>query len=118
MDILKKERLRDAGIDVDAALERLMGNESLLERLLKKFLLDDNYARLESAISGCDPETALRASHTLKGVCGNLAMTALFDLLTKQVAAFRADDWQSAAQMMPDISAAYQKIVLAVQENC
>lgn len=118
MDIIKKRKLRDAGIDVDAALERLMGNEALLERLLKKFLLDDNFAKLEAAVSAGDSEAAVLASHTLKGVCGNLAMTLLFDLLTGQVAAFRANDWLGAAQRMPDISDAYWKIALAIQENC
>ena len=43
-----------------------------------------------------DKDAALAASHTLKGVCGNLSMTALFDLLTRQVAAFRAGDWEGA----------------------
>ena len=35
MDALKKERLAAAGIDVDGALERFMGNDALLERFLK-----------------------------------------------------------------------------------
>ena len=46
MDALKKERLAAAGIDVDGALERFMGNDALLERFLKKFLADGNYAAL------------------------------------------------------------------------
>ncbi len=37
MDESRKQILISAGIDVDDALERLMGNESLLERFLKKF---------------------------------------------------------------------------------
>ena len=43
MDESRKQILISAGIDADDALERLMGNESLLERFLKKFLEDENW---------------------------------------------------------------------------
>ena len=33
----RKERLKAAGVDVDEALGRVLGNEALLERLLAKF---------------------------------------------------------------------------------
>lgn len=46
MDTLKKERLEQAGINVDDVLERFMGNEALLDRMLKGFLQDQNYAAL------------------------------------------------------------------------
>ena len=38
MDTRKNERLIAAGIDTASALERMMGNEMLLERFLKRFL--------------------------------------------------------------------------------
>lgn len=117
MDNLRKNQLIDANIDVDAALERFMGNEALLERFLKKFLADENYKKLTAAIAENDKEAALTASHTLKGVSGNLSMTVLFDLLTCQVGAIRSDDWQSAVDMMPDITKAYDDIIKAINGN-
>ena len=112
MDALKKERLAAAGIDVDGALERFMGNDALLERFLKKFLADGNYAALSAAVAAGDP-----ASHTLKGVCGNLSMPELFGLLTSQVEALRAGDWDKAAGLMPEIDRAYESVVRAIGEN-
>ena len=38
MNADKRELLISGGIDVDAMLDRCMGNENLLERLLKNFL--------------------------------------------------------------------------------
>lgn len=67
MDTLKKERLISAGIDVDGVLERFMGNESLLDRMLKKFVSDGNYACLLTAVEQKDPEEALRASPHAQG---------------------------------------------------
>ena len=117
MDALKKERLMAAGIDVDGALERFMGNDALLERFLNKFLADRNYAALSAAVEAGDAAEALTASHTLKGVCGNLSMPELFRLLTCQVEALRADDWTRAAGLMPEIDRAYAEVVAAIGEN-
>ena len=110
--------LEEAGVDVAQALERMMGSEALLMRLLKKFLDDANYAKLQDAVARSDAEAALAASHTLKGVCGNLSMAALFDLLTRQVAAFRAGDWEGAVALLAEITPAYARVTGAIREVC
>lgn len=115
MQELMRERLKEAGIDVTAALERFMGNESLLERFLKKFLDDTNYEKLAEAIDAGQQEAALTASHTLKGISGNLSMTGLFSLLSEQVSAFRADDWDRAVELMPEITKTYETLSAAIK---
>ena len=115
MDTAQKERLIAAGLDIDEALERLLGSEALLKRLLQKFLTDSNFDTLQRAVAAQDWETALTASHTLKGICGNLSLNRLFALLTRQVSAFRAGEYDTAAALMEDISAAYETAVRAVQ---
>ena len=87
----KKEILTAAGIQADEALERLMGSEALLERFLKKFLQDKSYEELVSAIEGQELERAFRAAHTLKGVCGNLSLNRLGDLVKEQVELLRVE---------------------------
>ena len=114
METVKKERLAAAGIDVADALSRFMGNENMFERFLGKFLQDKNFPALREALEKGDKEAALAASHTLKGVCGNLSMTALFDLLTEQVRLFRADDFEGAKQMMEKITEQYKKVTDAI----
>lgn len=114
MDNEKKQRLIDAGIDVGDALNRFMGNESMLERFLGKFTADANYQKLVDALEANDAEAALTASHTLKGVCGNLSMTKMFELLTVQVKAFRDGDFHGAKSLMGNITAAYNEIIAAI----
>lgn len=48
--------------------------------MLKKFLDDKTFANLVKAVSEGSGEAALAASHTLKGVCGNLSIERLFEL--------------------------------------
>lgn len=113
----RKEQLKNAGVDVDEARDRFGGNEALLERFLKKFVEDPNYGKLVVAIEAHDEEAALGASHTLKGVCGNLSIKKLFDLLTSQVASFRAGDWQGAVDQMPEITQVYEQVVHVIAES-
>ena len=112
----KLEKLKAAGIDGSDALSRFVGNEGLLEKFLKKFLNDQNYQKLCEAIDAEDYEAALAASHTLKGVSGNLSMTELNALTTEQVKAFRAGDNDLAKQLMPKITEAYNAAVAAIND--
>ena len=114
----RKARLEAAGIDVDALSERVMGSEALMERLLGKFAASRDYPALAAALEEGGRERACAAAHTLKGVCGNLSMTALFDLLTHQVAAFRAGDWEGAVALLEQIDQAYARVTAAIREAC
>ncbi len=79
----KDETLPDKlpGIDIDSALKRLGGNRKLFKKLLKEF--DQDYQNVATDIRAAlvqkDLETALRLSHTLKGVAGNLSAYQLQD---------------------------------------
>ena len=105
----------DAGIDAESALNRMMGREALLERLFRRFLEDGNFSALSAAIEAGDREGALTASHTLKGMCGNLSMDRLYSLFSGQVDLMRAGDWEEAVNLMPRIREAYDEAVSAVK---
>lgn len=107
--------LKNAGIDAEDAVKRFMGNESLYAKMLRKFLDDENYENLVRAIPEKNESGALTASHTLKGLCGNLSMNELFRLFSEQVALFRADKWEEACAMMPEISENYTKITNTIK---
>ena len=111
----RRAELTAAGIDVEAALERMMGSETLLERLLGKFPEDASYAALGAALDRGDMDQAVAAAHTLKGICGNLSLTALFSLFTRQVAALRRGDLEEAQTLMAQISPAYTAAVAAIR---
>lgn len=113
----RTKQLEEAGIDVTAALERMMGSEALLERLLGKFLDNQQYPALRAALQSGDTEQAVIAAHTLKGVCGNLSMTGLYGLFTGLVDALRAGDLPLAQHLMEQITPAYVQITAAIREH-
>lgn len=67
------------GVDIKGALGRVVGNETLLRKLLSRFVETQRDApeRIEAALSTNDAETAIREVHTLKGLAGNIGAMAL-----------------------------------------
>ncbi len=106
-----KQKLLDAGVDLDGAMERFLHNEAMYEKFLKKFLSDPNYQELVSAVAEQDCHKAFTASHTLKGVCGNLALQGLYHTVDSQVECFRSEKFAEGAALMPAVTAEYEKIV-------
>jgi HPt (histidine-containing phosphotransfer) domain-containing protein len=66
-------------INQEEGLKRMMNNKKLYSRLLNKFKVGTNLEDLRSSIAAQDYEKAQIAAHTLKGVSGNLSLTALYE---------------------------------------
>ena len=64
------------GGDYDDALGRLR-SEKLVNKFVLRFLDDKSYDLLCSSMEAKDCGEAFRAAHTIKGICSNLAFTAL-----------------------------------------
>lgn len=115
MDETKRSALLAAGIDLDSALERFMGKESMLERYLGRFLEDKSYAALAQAAEGCDRESALSSVHTLKSVCGSIGCSEMHALAIEQEKLMRAGQWDEAFAMMPKLAEAYDRVCTAIR---
>ena len=67
-------------IDRAQALERLAGNEALLDMLVNKFINDNLNAvsDLQALLQSEQLEDAAKLVHSIKGAAGNLSMNELF----------------------------------------
>ncbi len=108
--------LAKAGIDVEGLLKRLMGNASLIRVFIKKFTEDKTFEALKSAFEAGDSGACEMASHTLKGMCGNLSLTELYSLFTEQVNMLRSGNIADALGMMEKITEIYNKAVALMCE--
>lgn len=115
MDAVRKSRLCEAGVNVDHALERFMGNEKMLEKYLGRFLTEKSYAALVDAMAANDHDAAKAAVHTLKSVCGTIGCEGMQEQVLEQEKQMRADAWDAASAMMPQIQQTYAKICAALQ---
>lgn len=116
MEANRKAKLLEAGVNVDNALERFMGNEKMLEKYLGRFSNEKSYADLDAAVKADDKEAAAAAVHTLKSVCGTIGCLGLQEQVMEQEKAIRGGDWEKAKEMMPQIEETYLKIRTALQD--
>ena len=109
-----KALLREAGMDVSAALERFMNNDAMLEKFLKKFRNDPSYNELLEAVDARDNDRAFKAAHTLKGVAANFSFETLRAAVSDQTECFRAGNLDDGIALMPRVADEYSKVADAL----
>ena len=103
------------GGDFDEVLDRLL-REQTVEKFVYKFLDDKSFNLFESSMGNKDYAEALRAVHTLKGICQNLSFTRLFDSSSLVTKALKENDWNRAVDMMPQLSKDYREIIDVIKD--
>ena len=103
------------GGDFDEVLGRLRREETV-QKFAFKFLDDKSFSLFESSIGSKDYEDALRAVHTLKGICQNLSCTRLFESSSLVTNALKENDWNKAVDMMPKLSKDYYETINVIKD--
>lgn len=103
------------GGDFDEVLGRLR-REQTVQKFVCKFLDDKSFHLFEASMRDKNYEEALRAVHTLKGVCQNLSFTRLFKSSSLVTKALKENDWNKAVDMMPQLSKDYYETINAIEE--
>ena len=111
-----KDQMRAAGVNIEGALERLMNNENLYERLLGKFKADTNYQGLRDAIQEKSYEDAFNCAHALKGVAGNLGLDSLMNADVVIVEKLRSNSYDGLKDDVKVLTETYNKIMEAVDK--
>lgn len=115
MEDVLREKLLDAGVNIETAMERFMNNEKLLEKFLKKFPQDPNYEELLVAVAEKRYEDAFKAAHTLKGVCGNLSLESLYENVCTVVELLRNGEGEEIETALPNVKAEYERVVAILE---
>lgn len=64
-------------------LARVRGNATLYKRMLGMFVGSTEFAALEEALAAGDWARGADVAHAIKGMTGNLSLTAIFDASTE-----------------------------------
>ena len=102
-------------LNFDEVLGRLRREETV-QKFAFKFLDDKSFSLFESSIGSKDYEDALRAVHTLKGICQNLSFTRLFESSSLVTNALKENDWNKAVDMMPKLSKDYYETINVIKD--
>lgn len=107
--------LVDAGMDVDAALQRFMNNANLLLKHARRFPDEGTWEKLLAALDAGDAAAAFAAAHTLKGITANLSFVRLHDLLEAMTEDLRAKAVDAARRRLADAEAAHAALCAALR---
>ena len=106
-----KECYISFGGDYDEVLGRLR-REQTVRKFAYKFLDDKSFLQFEASMENKEYEEALRAVHTLKGICQNLSFTRLYESSSLVTSALKENDHDKAVELMPRLS----EIIHSVEE--
>lgn len=110
MDEGKRARLSQV-VNFETAMERFLNNEELLSSFLQKFSEDSSFPMYEAAMKEKRYEDAFKAAHTLKGLCGNLSLDGLFEVVSREVEFLRGGMYSEAEKFLPEVEKKYQETV-------
>lgn len=76
-------------INLETGLGRVRGNKKIYARMLDLFLKSEEFAQMEQALAEGDVERSADLAHAVKGMTGNLALDALFEVSTSLMGQLR-----------------------------
>ena len=102
---MNAEILKRAGIDYDRGVKRFVGRAHLYEKALSKFPKDSTFSRIRAAYAAGDKEQLFASVHECKGMCGNIALTSLYETADTMVQMLRGGAYSET-----ELAAAYEKL--------
>lgn len=118
MDIEYKNALLRCETDIDAALQRLSGDEDIYEQCLSMFLTDQSMADFERALSNGAWDDAFTAVHALKGVAGNMGFIPLYQASAEIVILIRSGRIKELSDSCRQLKRCYDEILAVVRDHC
>ncbi|MDD3252438.1 MAG: Hpt domain-containing protein [Lachnospiraceae bacterium] len=108
------EQLKQAGCDIDGALERFLQDEEFYLECYEQVMADENFEGLGDALKAHNVEQAFDCAHALKGVIANMGLTPVFNQLAKIVEPLRAGKDEGLLepyQKLLDIREEFRKLI-------
>lgn len=114
MDLL--EELKNLGVNVDEALDRLMGNRSLYERMLFKFVEMMKNSSVDPDFDCNDYADIIEKAHAVKGAAGNLSVTPIYEAYSEVVRLLRANQPEQAKNILNTVLPVQNEIMNCIDK--
>lgn len=111
------DELKALDVNVDEGLERMMGNSSLYERMLVKFVKVMNDLEVSPDFDNNDYAEIIEKTHTIKGASGNLSVTPVYEAYTEIVNLLRSDKPEEAKEILRNILPVQKEILLVLKNT-
>ena len=111
--------LRRNDVDVDTAVDRLMGNDNMYLEFIKRLPEELNLAAIREALAQEDASAFHFYLHGLKGFASNLGITEIADTAQAGLIEFRASQFRNITKLeglLEEIVASGEKFASALGE--
>ena len=95
MDVNSNEVM--AYVNLAEGMGRVRNNAKLFKRMLGMYLAGKEFAQMDDALAGGQLVEAADAAHAIKGMSGNLGLTAVFETSTKMMNELRGGNFDQAS---------------------
>lgn len=114
MDLLEELKTKD--VNVDEAIDRFMGNASLYEKMLVKFmdLMNDMWVDTDFDCNSYDD--IIEKTHAIKGAAGNLSINPVYEAYTEIVNLLRAHQPEEAKVLLEKIIPVQKDIIECIKK--
>lgn len=102
--------------DIQGAVKRCCGNETLYIACLKVFLEDPTMKGLSAAIANKSWDDAFTAAHALKGVAGNMGFVPLMHSTGQLVMLIRGGRTEEVREGLGNVESCYRDITDAIRQ--
>ena len=106
------EMLKEKGVNVDKALERLKGNKDAYKSFLVEFFEDPDFESLGEEIKAGNARNAFEYAHGLKGMAANLGLDAVHNQLSVLVEILRPGGLDGAAEAYDGVMEACNMVTM------
>jgi HPt (histidine-containing phosphotransfer) domain-containing protein len=118
MEDTTRNALVNAGINLESALDRFMDDEEMYFEFLLQFLDENGLPALQKTVASGDVKNAFDAAHTLKGVCANLSIDVMSDIVEPMVETLRAGSMEGVEEGLQQLTAAYDAVSDVIRQYC
>ena len=95
--------LKEQGVSVDKALERMKGNKEAYKSFLQEFFEDPDFEALEQSIENQSVKDAFDYAHGLKGMAGNLGLDHVHSKISILVEILRQGSLEGAMEAYEEV---------------
>lgn len=114
MDLL--EELKSKDVNVEEAIERFLGNASLYEKMLMKFLDLMNDMAVDTNFDCNEYNDIIEKTHAIKGAAGNLSINPIYEAYTEIVNLLRAHQPEQAKLVLEKIIPVQNDIIECIKK--
>ena len=95
--------LKEKGVNVDKALERMKGNKEAYKKFLKEFFEDPDFELLQESVEAGNAKEAFDYAHGLKGMAGNLGLDHVHGKISILVEILRQGSLEGAMEAFEEV---------------